>query len=161
MEENDHSLLEVITKNYYKTVLFHCYELLNQNQQDAEDAAQKVFLLLFQKWKQVSLKKDIRKWLYWTAENVSKEILRKNAARIGTVSLDYQKEQLSTGETLIDGSLHELFSLLDPEEQRLVTSYYITGLSIKEMARQEGCSENALYIRLYKLKKKFYDLYNN
>lgn len=161
MEENDHSLLEVITKNYYKTVLFHCYELLNQNQQDAEDAAQKVFLLLFQKWKQVSLKKDIRKWLYWTAENVSKEILRKNASRIGTVSLDHQEEPLSTGESVINGSLQELFSLLEPEEQRLVTNYYITGLSIKEIAKLEGCSENALYIRLYKLKKKLYDLYNN
>ncbi|MFA9380823.1 MAG: RNA polymerase sigma factor, partial [Acetanaerobacterium sp.] len=89
-QQHHESSYALITSHYYEEIYRHCYVQLSYNKADAEDCAQKVFLLLFERWHKIESTDNIRAWLYKTAGYVIKGHLRKNKKR--TQPLDEEAE---------------------------------------------------------------------
>jgi len=67
---NDHVAFKALVELYQSSVLEICYRLLN-NQEDAEDVAQEVFVRVFQKARSFRGESKVSTWLYRIAVNLS------------------------------------------------------------------------------------------
>jgi RNA polymerase sigma-70 factor (ECF subfamily) len=117
---------------------------LTGNRQDAQDAAQEVFLRLHRSLGQIDDSRNLSGWLYRVTVNVCRDILRK---RRNTDSLD--EAQLSVPScTEADLGRQQQLQLVEealralPEKERAaVTLRDIEGLSTREVAEILGSSE--------------------
>lgn len=65
------SVIDSIIAEHYKTVLKYCSKHLHGDIHAAEACTQEVFLLLYQKVNSLDMTKDIRPWLYRTADSAT------------------------------------------------------------------------------------------
>lgn len=72
----DHLAFKALVEQYQSSVLSICYQILG-NHQDAEDAAQEVFVKVYQKAKSFRTGSKISTWLYRIAVNLSLNHRRK------------------------------------------------------------------------------------
>jgi RNA polymerase sigma-70 factor (ECF subfamily) len=119
---------------------------LTANRQDAQDAAQEVFLRLHCSLRRIDESRNLPGWLYRVTVNVCHDILRK---RRNTGSLDEAEARLSVPScTEAEVSRAQQLKLVDdalrtlPEKERAaVTLRDIEGLSTREVAEILGSSE--------------------
>jgi RNA polymerase sigma-70 factor (ECF subfamily) len=134
---------ETLLRTHQELVARTALRLLG-NRQDAQDAAQEVFLRLHRRLDKIDIARNVPGWLYRVTVNVCRDILRK---RKGDGSLDDAKLAIpSSAEAdhvreqqrkLIEGALRTL-----PEKERAaLTLRDLEGLPTREVAQILGSSE--------------------
>lgn len=174
---DDSQLIEQILKNnnlafrsliekYKKLVYTTVFRIVN-NQHDAEDVFQEVFLQIFKSCQHVRNEEDLTMWIYKIAYNKSISFVRKkNPAKAAN-----RQEQDSPEQTLdnncIDNetparkleqqeAVSHLFKLIDelPESQKTVLLMHkFEGFSQKEICEKLKLSSTSVESLMYRAKK--------
>lgn len=160
----DFEAAERIALKHYKSVYHYCFVKL-QDQHTAEDITQDVFLLFQQKSPELSEDK-IGNWLISVAGKKVMDEFRANKKRPKVEAYedipDLEAERLlneveyavQITDDEISKARNRIFSLLTPEEAALLKAVYEEHRKYSEIAESENISENALRIRISRLKAK-------
>lgn len=138
------SPLNIIIKAYYSEILRYCNMKL-KNHHAAEDCTQEVFLLFVKKSDKIDFSKDIRPWLYASADRIMKNYLRKNPQMEDIDNVPEPVEEFQPSESLLDE--------LQPDERSFLLAYYNAD-DRKQLAKDMGLSLPALHMRFKRLKGK-------
>lgn len=151
MDEN--IIITKIVEEYYQIIYNYCYSNLNFNHSSAEDCTQEVFFTLLKKQKKLKLSKNIKLWLYRTADNVLKVYRRKNKLNDKVLSIDEIEIPVQNNFEITDSN--EIFDDISEEDYLLLQAYYDGGYGNKEdIARQFNMSLAQLYKRIHNIKSK-------
>ncbi len=123
-----------------------------------EDLASDVFAIAWQKRDQIP--KDFElPWLYRTARYVVSNHRRKGSVTAKFLASLAAPVAAPSAEhlALAEMGLEQAWSKLDANEQEILSLSAFEGLSSKEIARVVESSENAVNIRLSRVRKKFAD----
>lgn len=89
-----------------------------------------------------------------TARNKMRELKRK----MENNPLESLEEMVEVGEEEVDYEKIEfeltVLEVVKEEEWELIKDYYLRGVTIREMAEKYGITENAMTVRLHRLRKK-------
>jgi RNA polymerase sigma-70 factor, ECF subfamily len=148
---------------YADAIFRHCYFRMYNDRELAEDIMQHTFM---KTWEYISKGNDIeniRAFLYRVAHNLIVDRARKKSA----LSLDALMDEgfnppndehehvLQIAEV---GLLKTTLAKLDPSERDIIVMRYIDDLSVKEIAKTTGETENAISVRLSRCTRKIRDL---
>jgi RNA polymerase sigma factor (sigma-70 family) len=151
----DEAAFEALLRRHGPLVLGVCRRILGSHH-DAEDAFQATFLVLVRKSASVRPKQSVANWLYGVAYRTAlkaKTRAARNRARerVAAVPEEATQRGATTG---------EFASVLDQELNRLSEKYRsafvlcgLEGKSHQEAARQLGCPEGTLSVRLMRAKQ--------
>ena len=102
-------------------------------------------MLLYRKIHSLDMTKDIRPWLYRSADRVVKAYLRKNPAPAET---DAEPETAD-----LTDIPESVFDVLSKEERELVDAYY-SKADKQQIAKEKGITLQSLYVTMARIKKK-------
>lgn len=132
---------------HINTIYRVCYSLTGQLQ-EAEDAAQTVFVKLMESGKTFADLEHEKAWLIRTARNHCYDLFRKRR-REGAVSLNaLPLEPLQASQTDHDPTLGTLLDGLPPHERLVLYLYYYEGYKINEIARMLRLNPNTIKTRM-------------
>ncbi len=152
---------------YYSAVLRYIKVRLYYGEGRAEECAQDVFLLLYRSLPSMQDEEHIRAWLYRTADNLLGRYHRRYQVENKHVAFyeDYaQKEDdarlaycpdldlLADQAIPVDEYKQRILEQLSDAERQAYTLYYEQKLPGREVAERLGVSENALWVRLNRLR---------
>ena len=145
---------EEIVTLYYDSIKRYCHSRLPDDFHGAEDCTQEVFYIFIKKYDSSSSTEGIRVWLYKTADKVIRNYLRReqkhdHAALEEVTFSDDGGLAMITNDTPLD--------ILSEEERRLITAYYTAPDSKKAIAKHFGLTLPALYMAVFRIKKKLRD----
>ena len=139
----DLAAFERILVRYEPMVLRTSYRLLG-NREDAQDAAQEVFLKLYRYLKRIDETRDLTPWLYRVTVNECRDLRRRRRES----PLEDAPEPASfedTAERLIQeerrSAVERSLRALSPKERVAVVLRDIEGLPAREVAKALGTSE--------------------
>ena len=147
----------------YKYMAYTIALKILRNAEDAQDAAQESFLKAYQQIHQFEGRSKFSTWLYTIVYRTSLSRLKEN--RIETLSIgddmnenytdDYtapQHEQLQMKEQqrLVKQAIHNL----PPTEALLITLFYLSENTVKEIHEITGLSVTNIKIKLFRARKK-------
>lgn len=139
------AVIDSIVAEHYKPVLKYCNKHLHGDVHAAEDCTQEVFLILYQKVNSLDMTKDIRPWLYRTADRVMRAYKRKNPEMVDIDSIP---------EIAVEPELHEsVLDVLSEDERTLVDSYY-SDKDKFQIAKERGITLKSLYLKIARIKGK-------
>lgn len=153
--------------NYYTAVLKYIRVRLYHRDRQAEECAQEVFLLLYQSLPTMQDEEHIRAWLYRTADNIRRRYCRRQQVEDKHIASyeDYAKKEederlaycpdldlLLDDEVQVEEYKEQILEQLSDTERQLYTLYYDEKISGRETAEQLGLSENAVWVRLNRLR---------
>lgn len=157
--------VEKAVHDYYNDIFYFCFSFLN-DEEDARDVTQEVFLLLGEKAKELE-NINIRAWLYSTAKNRIMETRREKIKHSRYISLDEGGHMIAdpTAEAFLDdfrgitddevfSAKDKLISKLSPDERALYEKIYERKLARKEIAQELQISEGAVNMRAFRLRRK-------
>ena len=142
------SILDDIVDKYYRSILHYCRQKLHGDLSAAEDCTQEVFLILYQKINLLDMKKDIRPWLFRTADKVIKAYIRKNAKETPIEEIPILEEAPVFHDSILD--------ILTDDERRLLELYY-QGADKEQLDDQLGITLPSLYQKLARIRHKLLD----
>lgn len=139
------SPLNNLIKEYYPEILKYCVFKLGHDYHGAEDCTQEVFFVLQKKYRSIDLSRDVRPWLYATADRIIHHYRRKNPESIDIDTLPEETEDFPYPDSILD--------VLNDEDRRLIVAY-ISGADKIKLAKQYHLSLAALYKRIARIKAK-------
>jgi len=145
-----------LAQRYGAIVYAACLKSLSRPEL-AEDAAQAVFLVLVKKAGRLRVRTTLIPWLLATSRVVCRNLARDERRRLRFEQP--LQEEIAAAETAIDSSIFEaLDKLRDPDREAIVLRF-VQGLSLGEVGRLQGISEDAARMRVKrgvsKLRKNF------
>ena len=152
---------------YYEEVYKFCCAKV-RNADDAADLTQDSFALLLREKRKLE-DKNIRSWLMTTSNNLIHEYFRRQKKEQTYVRLEdadfvmpekgpAEKLTEEEFEKLLNETQKKILSILDPTERELFIKLYIEKKSVKLVAEETGMTENNVYVRSHRLKKKAKDV---
>lgn len=146
-----------IYEQYY-TMVYRLCLLLLKNKQDAEDAAQTVFLKIMEKQPVFSDEDHTRAWLLTVTRNHCRDIQRSFWHKKRS-DLEDLPEPLVEDFDKQEGLLFEIFQSLPKKQREVVYLYYFEDYSIKEIShilnRNESTIQSQLFAARKRMKKQF------
>ncbi len=165
-QAGDQMAFREIVERYKTRVMSFIYRIL-RNPNDAEDVAQEVFASAFFALRDFELKNTLTSWLYRIAVNESFEWLRRKRARPLVYESDLNDDALVAMHTsppaqaaALDSVLARremllrLLSEIPPADRTMLLLREVEGYSLCEIASVSGLSENAIKVRLFRVRKK-------
>ncbi|MBI2890620.1 MAG: sigma-70 family RNA polymerase sigma factor [Nitrospirae bacterium] len=150
---------EALIRRYQDRIFGFCMATLS-HRQEAEEAAQEVFLKAFRSLSTFRREANFSTWLYRVAVNECRDALRRRARRRERSWEELvEKHGDALGRMLLhppavppdenaEEAIDGLFSCLRPEDRSLLVLREREGLSYAEMARTLNCSVDAVKARL-------------
>jgi RNA polymerase sigma-70 factor (ECF subfamily) len=161
LKRRDPQALNTLVKEYNSKVFRVCLGYL-QNEHDAADVTQEVFIKVLEKIEQYKGDSKISTWIIRIAINLSLNYLRDNKKRLFQEDVekihivDNQSEDISSQE--IRKLLRQsIFSLPDKQRKVFILNYYIE-LSYKEISDTTGYSISSIESLLFRARKKLREL---
>ena len=146
---------ETVRKYYSDIYKFCCSRCRNAD--DAQDITQDVFVVLVEKSATLN-DKNIRAWLYQTADNKLHEYLRKKTVKNTFISLDENVcgyPNLSVQQDITLNLVQKkILNLLNDSEKELFIKLYIENNDVELISEELGISKGALRVRKSRLKAK-------
>jgi len=134
-----------LAQRYGAIVYAACLKSLRRPEM-AEDAAQAVFLVLLKKAERLRVRTTLIPWLLATSRVVCRNFTREERRR-RRFEQPLQEDVAAT-EAIFDGSIFEaLGKLRDPDREAIVLRF-VQGLSLGEVGRLQGISEDAARMRV-------------
>lgn len=158
MSENERmanagDVIEDAYKAYFKDVYGYVVRRVG-NETVAEDIVHDVFLTALDKIEKFRNHPQQKGWLMVTARNKMRELKKK----MENNPLESLEEMMEVGEEEGDYEKIEfelaVLEVVKEEEWELIKDYYLRGVTIREMAEKYGITENAMTVRLHRLRKK-------
>lgn len=162
VKDGDHNAFTLLEQRYKKEIRSLFYKNHNHNPhngQEADDYAQEVFLRLWDNRERYEPKAGFRTYLYTIANNLSKNLWKKNRKMPKIVSpndddnpIDIVDEKsLNPYETFIQKEeniqLQEAIHSLPEKQREVFRLRYFRDLPCKEIAKILKCSLNTVYSR--------------
>ena len=155
---------EDVVRAYYREIFRFCLSKL-QSREDAQDVTQDVFLTFCSKAPQLDAQ-DARRWLYATALNKIRNLTQKKKRRVQTQLSDadeypnngnWQYEITETDwidDARMEEKKEDILRQLTDKERALFREIYDERRKHAEIAEVCGVSEQALNMRVYRLRRK-------
>ena len=149
LKDGDERAFNEIVERYSKKLYYLCLKML-QNESDAEDTVQTIFLKAYTNISRFEEKSSISTWLYRIGVNVCTDLLRKRKKE--TVSslystnsdeeeyaLELPDEKENVEESVLrkerKEALYQAISTLKPKQKELIVLREIENLSYEEIAK--------------------------
>ncbi len=157
---------DLIAKTHYESVYKFCLTRLNHNAHDAKDIAQDVFLLFQQKCDTLD-DKNIKGWLFKTADLKTKEHNRKLQKETNYITLenfDIEDETANICDLLeknnyfdnldIENLRNMVYERLTEKEKILYQKHYIENKSHSQIAEELNTNRKNVSVMVSRLNKK-------
>ena len=153
-----------IVKRYQERILRLCYSIVGESQ--AEDAAQDIFLNVYESLSEFKGQSSLATWIYRIAFNHCLNIISKKK-REKTESLDALIEGAGENLSVLAGSqsplrslenkqvVHSVLEQMSPEERMILTLREMEGLNYKELSETLNISIDLVKVRLFRARKSF------
>ena len=162
----DTGAFSFLVEKYQKMVYTLALKILGNNE-DAEDAAQEIFVKCYRALNRYNGTAAFTTWLYKITYNHAIDILKsknkkwqttewKNDMETGVIPHQSMEEKIDLKE--IQLLLKEAIHRLSPDEQVIVILYYYEGLALKEIGEIIGIRENNIKIKLYRIRTKLSEI---
>ncbi len=148
------ALCDEFVKKNYRPIYLYCLHLLNQDVLAAEDCTQDVFLLMIQKKDTLDFEKNIRGWLYATADRICKDYRKREMKRTTLIiaSLD-EIADIPDQNSPIDSDA--MLDCLSDEELQLLKAYYSEQYGERMLlAEKHGMTHSQLGKKIYAIRQK-------
>lgn len=145
---------EQIIQKHHAEILRYCLYLLDDDLYGAEDCTQDVFLLLLQKKSSLNFDKNIRGWLYASADRIVQNYKRKQLREQSMIS--YEIDHIADNFSFPDDALNSsVFDILTDKELQLVKDYYDAKQGDRVgLAKKYGMTVNQLYKEIHIIREK-------
>jgi RNA polymerase sigma-70 factor, ECF subfamily len=179
-QNGDRPAFEELVYRYDKNVLGIAYSFMNNNE-DAKDIYQEVFLRVFKGIKKFEFRSEFSTWLYRITTNVCLTY-RSQKKKYAYTSLDEEEEESnprSLANTLTDNltpdnnavtseittKIENGLDKLSPQQRLVFTMKHYKGYKIKEIAAIMNCSEgtikNYLFMATQRMRDHLKDFLDN
>ncbi len=142
----------------YYTMVYRLSLLMLKNAQDAEDAAQSIFLKIMEKNPSFTDENHVRAWLLTVTRNHCLDIQRSFWHKKRT-PMEHLPEPSVEPFDRQESLLFEIFQTLPKKQREVVYLYYFEEYSIKEIAkilnRKESTIQSQLFAARKRMKKQF------
>lgn len=141
---------EEFYRAYFSDVYRYVYRIF-LDRDVAEDVVQEVFCAALENYGEVSGHPYPRRWLFCTAKNKVRETRRKLRRWDNNMaSLDQENAELSRKEFSYEVKELELAgrAMLGEKEWKIIEKHYLFGVTVAELAKTEGITENNMRVRL-------------
>ncbi|MCI5826903.1 MAG: sigma-70 family RNA polymerase sigma factor [Lachnospiraceae bacterium] len=142
----------------YYTMVYRLSLLLLKNTQDAEDAAQTIFLKVMEKQPVFADEEHTRAWLLTVTRNYCRDVQRSFWHKKRTDMEDLPEQTVEPFDRQ-ESLLFEIFQTLPKKQREVVYLYYFEEYSIKEIAklleRNESTVQSQLFAARKRMKKQF------
>lgn len=151
----DPAAFELIYRKYYDKVFAIARGVLI-DADEAADAVQEIFTLVYRHLKRFDRRSKFSTWLFRIAVNRSIQEARKHRFRNRTVGLTEAAGKEAPAEAdEMDPQIQAALTKLAPQDRALLTLFYWEDLSLNEIADSIGCNVNAAKTRLYRARERF------
>jgi RNA polymerase sigma-70 factor, ECF subfamily len=169
LNEDFLAALDVLVRCYQDVLTSFCTKLLaSLGRAGADDAAQEIFLAVYQAMPRFRREASIRTWFFAIARKHCYQVLRNyvrqqrrqgsyRAAQEGIRTLEEFEEEDMDAQAL--DRLRASLSRLSKRERELLTLRYIEGHSVADLARHYFVAERTVYDRLKLARKHLVALY--
>lgn len=152
--QGDSFAFETLYRRYYERVYSIARGIL-LDADEATDAAQEIFTLVFRNLDRFDHRSKFSTWLFRVAVNRSIQEGRRNRNRRRGVELS-ESLPIETEETPeSDPRVQEALERLQPSDRAILVLFYWEELSLIEIGRSLGCGPNAAKTRLYRARERF------
>ncbi len=138
-----------IYKQYFARIFNYCYAKL-KDYKLAEECTQDVFLAFYKKMSKLKLTTNVEAWLYKAARFQLTAYYRKFRNDISFDTLTETEEPVT--EIIQDEGI--LNDIINEDELKILTDFYVDGESIDKLAEDSKMSQAAIYQRLRRIKQK-------
>ena len=151
----------------YRQMVFTLALKITGDREEAEDAAQEIFVKCFRSLGTYNNRAAFATWLYRITYNHSVDIVKKNSRKRHTGNIDVDAEEdhpthPSLDETIdlkeIKVLLKHAINRLSADDQVIVTLYYYDEFPLKDIAEIMGIRENNVKIKLYRIRSKLQEV---
>ena len=148
----DPSAFADLVARYQNLVYSVCLRIL-EDRQEAEDAAQAVFVVFFRKASGIPKDTVLAGWLYRSAELTALHVRRtaqrrakheREAHEVRSTSRDRQNSTWENVSSELDAAL----SALPVQQRDAIILHYFMGRTQRDAAREVGCTEGAFGMRI-------------
>ena len=141
LDRRDERSFETIVERHGGMVLRVCYQVLGQTQ-DAEDAAQAVFLILARKAPTLRDRPSAGPWLHRVAHDIAINARRQRAARtaLERKATNMETPRRHTSEGVLE--LHDELARLPRRYHQALVLFHLENRSLEETAAALRCPEN-------------------
>lgn len=155
----DRSAFEQIYSKYYDKVFAISRGVL-LDQDEAADAVQEIFTLVFRHLGRFDRRSRFSTWLFRVAVNRSIQEARKNRHKRRNVDLTEAAAKIAPEEPdTADPKIQAALAQLSPNDRALLVLFYWEELTLNDIAASLGCGVNAAKTRLYRARERFRVLY--
>ena len=149
LKSGNQSAYELLFKKFYKVLVAKAYFIL-EDEMEAEDLVQNLFVTLWQKFPQLTIRTSIKAYLFGAVHNQCMMSIRnkKVADRRLTAYTDSLPAQIETPEPEEEKNYELLFNELPMQRQRVFRLVYIEDKKYKEAAEEMGLSVNSIKTHL-------------
>jgi RNA polymerase sigma-70 factor (ECF subfamily) len=158
--------LELLIRKYLKPIYGYVFRFV-QNQQDAEDLTQEIFLKMWRNLKKFKKGKSFKSWLFKIAKNTCFDFLRKKKGNLA-LNLENLDILADFAPSLIEEvekenwieKIKKGIEKLPLKMQKVLDLYYNLGLNFREISEVLGEPVNTIKSRhrraIYRLKKSIF-----
>ena len=155
----DAGAFESLYSKYYDKVFAIARGVL-LDQDEAADAVQEVFTLVYRHLARFDRRSKFSTWLFRVAVNRSIQEARRNRHKSKNVELTEASGKIAPSEPeTTDPAIHTAMTRLAPNDRALLVLFYWEELSLNDIADSLGCGVNAAKTRLYRARERFRVLY--
>src|SRR5947209_5728376 len=170
--DGDSAAFNQIVLAYRRRILGTISRLIGRPE-DVEDVAQEVFVRLYYSLDQLRTAEVFEPWLYRLTANASYDYLRRAKRRSESRMADLSERQVMMADSQAGskqeheerqkGQVRELvgalFEHVSEEDRLLLTLKEVEGLSLRELEQVYKVSENALKVRLFRVRQRVLKAY--
>ncbi|MDD4847763.1 MAG: sigma-70 family RNA polymerase sigma factor [Bacteroidales bacterium] len=150
----------------HKDMVFNIIIHIVHQSEETEELAQDVFMKVYQALPEFKMEAKFSTWLYRIAYNTAISWTRKSRPELSAIDAkiidDYSEttdNELEIKETEIADEqqrqkMKNAIASLKEDDQLLLNLFYYNELSIKEISETMGIQENAVKVRLFRLRNK-------
>ena len=149
---------QILYERYYPKV-FHIAQGVLLDAEEAADAVQEIFTLVYRNLARFDRRSKFTTWLYRVAVNRSIQQGRAARFKYRHVELTAASERTVEPETTADPEITQAMTLLAPADRAILTLFYWDELSLSEIAASLDCNENAAKTRLFRARERFKKTY--
>jgi RNA polymerase sigma-70 factor, ECF subfamily len=151
----DADAFEGLYSRYYDKVFAIARGVL-MDQDEAADAVQEIFTLVYRHLGRFDRRSRFSTWLFRVAVNRSIQEARKNRYKSRTVGLTEACAKVAPEEPeTTDPKIQAALAQLSPNDRALLVLFYWEELSLNDIAASLGCGVNAAKTRLYRARERF------
>lgn len=128
---------------------------------DAADAVQETFRLVFRGLGKFNQRSRLGTWIFRIAVNTAIQVSRRKKYKARQVDLDSIAEMPETEKTKSgeDSRVSAAMATLRPDDRAMLSLFYWEELSLNEIGEAMKCGANAAKTRLYRARERFREAY--